>query len=384
MNFIEFINLDITSTRIDVEARTSDASYNLYFEFSESLSVSTTAVAIAMSTLCGRAFDKVFFDFPVTEEALHRIRELTHCDVEARCLESPKFVRRRGNLLSFSGGFDSMAAKMLMPEETNLVSMDFGGRFSREREFFESFETLRVSTNIVETPLRSNSWSFMGIGSILASDYFRSEFHTFGGILEAGPDNMRIGPAAAQPSTFPPFRAAGYTNAPYVLGLTEIGTLSVMLRQDPGIVARSLRSVASPGEEKLYRKSVLADVVSETLGIDLTPSEIPAPRSPHFQFGKNFALDLLTLYVISKTGEEDARGLARDIPNTAIALASRVEMKFMERANPTLFEYFPRALAPQLNSKLAENDIRWYSEKDWSEFQMVRDFMQAYHPVVAT
>lgn len=384
MNEIYFRNLNISPERIDVQAKTNDAIYDLYFEFSRSLPVSTTAVAVALSTLCGRAFDKVHFNFPVDERTVPTIRELTHSDIETYGSAPAMTGKRGGNLLSFSGGFDSMAAKMLMPDDTNLVSMDFGGRFSREREFFENFDTLRVSTNIVETPFRSNSWSFMGIGAILASDYFRSKYHTFGGILEAGPDNMRISPAAARPLSFPPLRAAGYVNAPYVLGLTEIGTLSVMLRREPEVVARSLLSVASPGEEKLYRKAVLADVVSESLGIPLTRSDIPAPQTPHFQFGKNFALDLLTLYVISKTGDENARGLAKEIPSAAVALASSIDMKFMERANPTLFEHFPVALAPGLNRKLAENDIRWYSEKDWTEFQMVREFMKSYHPVVAT
>lgn len=384
MNEIRFQNLSIQADRIEIEAKTADSSHDLYFEFDRPVTVSTTAVAVAMSTLCGRAFGKVHYDFPVSEQVIPSIHELTQCEIETAGDEHQRTGKRRGNLLSFSGGFDSMAAKLLMPEDTNLVSMDFGGRFARERNFFEQFDTLRVSTNVVQTPLRANSWSFMGIGAILASDYFRAKYHTFGGILEAGPDNMRKAPAGARGSTFPPFRAAGYMNAAYVLGLTEIGTLSVMLRQQPEIVAQSLISVASPGEEKLYRKAVLAGVVAESLGIDLTLPDIPAPQVPHFQFGQNFALDLLVLYVISATGDPGARGLARDIPQGALELASRLNLTFMARANPTLFEHFPQELAPGLYKKLAENEIQWYTEKDWAEFTQVREYLKSFHPAVGT
>lgn len=277
-----------------------------------------------------------------------------------------------------------MAAMSLMPEDTQLVSMDFGGRFAREREFFEKFDTLTVSTNVVDTPLRLNSWSFMGIGAILTSDYFGAEYHTFGGILEAGPDNMRLAPAAARNNTFPPFRAAGYINAPYVLGLTEIGTLTALLSTTPNLISESLLSVASPGEEKLYRKALLAKIVASRLGTTIHLPEIKTPTTPHFVFGKNFALDLLSLYVISETQDPSAMNMVDNIPEAAVRLADSLNFDFMERANPTLYENFPSKLAPNLNRLLAEYDIRWYTEKDWDEYGNVRRFLQTYHPVLSS
>ena len=379
MSKIEFKHLSISSNRVDVEAITDNSSYDLYFEFSQDIPISSTAVGIAMSTLCGRAFSHVGFDFPIDPIVLPAIKELTHAQIVCEPGIGSVPGRRQGNLLSFSGGFDSLAAKILMPADTMLVSMDFGGRFARERNFFESFNVLRVSTNIVDTPLRRNSWSFMGIGAILASDYFRAKYHTFGGILEAGVDNMRKFPVAARANTFPPFKASGYVNAPYVLGLTEIGTLRVMLQQDAALVARSLPSVASPGEEKLYRKAVLADVVAGSLDIPFTRGEVSAPKKPHFAFGQNFALDLLTLYVISLTGDSNAMGLADDIPSPIAEFAKQKSMKFMERANPTLFENFPKELAPALHLKLAESGIQWYTEQDWIEFSQIRDLLAEHH-----
>lgn len=358
-----------------MQASTRADNYDLQFEFSRPLSVSCTAVAVAMSTLCGKAFERVVYDFPVTEPAVAAIRDLTSAGIVVELTESAVNVLRRGNLLSFSGGFDSLAAKALMPADTNLVPMDFGGRFARERSFFEKFDTVPVSTNVTETPLRANSWSFMGIGAILVSDYFRSEYHTFGSILEAGPDNIKVAPVAARNSTFPPFRAMGYTNASYVLGLSEIGTLTVMFRTWPELVGESLLSLASPGEEKLYRKSVIARIVADSIGINTEIPSVPPLSRPHFQFGDNFAVDMLSLYVIAKTGDPNARNLVRDVPSRVLKEMSGLSMAFMERANPVMYEKFPESLAPALSSRLSECGIKWYTENDWEELKRVRELL---------
>lgn len=372
---IVFTNLSIQANRIDVDVVSADDRYHLWFEFSQDVPLSCSKIAIAFSTLCGSKYDTVKFDFPVSEHALRPLTELTKATIEIASKETRIESYRQGNLLSFSGGFDSLAAKFLMPRDTHLVSMDFGGRFARERQYFETFNTLCVSTNLVDTPFRHNSWSFMGIGAILASDYYNAKYHTFGGILEAGPDNISRIPQSAANVTFPPFRGAGLINAPYVLGLTEIGTLRVMLSTAPEQIPRSLLSVASPGEEKLYRKLVLARLVAEQLGVSVEFPQIAAPSSPHYKFGDNFAVDLLTLYVASKTDSEHASTLCRDIPEPAFALARNLDMNFMERANPTLYSNFPDELAPALFQKLAESGIRWYTENDWDELQEVRNLL---------
>lgn len=375
MTEISFEDLEIDPDRISVRAVTTDESYDLWFDFSDPLPVSSTSVAVALSTLCGRTYKRIKYDFPVSNSVLGAIRELTLADIETGPEERYVPGARQGTLLSFSGGFDSLAAKAVMPSDTCLVSMDFGGRFARERAFFEKFSPVRVSTNIVDTPLRSNSWSFMGIGAILASDYFRTKYHTFGGILEAGADNIREAPVAARNDTFPPFKGAGYINAPYVIGLTEIGTLTVILRTWPELLGESLVSLASPGEEKINRKAVLARLVAETIGVQADIPDIPAPSRPHFQFGQNFAVDLLSLYVVAKTGDTGAYGLVRDIPEDVLSSVRGLSMSFMERANPTLYENFPAELSPALHQRLAECGIRWYTERDWDEYRTVRDIL---------
>ncbi|WP_216352814.1 hypothetical protein, partial [Fictibacillus arsenicus] len=133
-----------------------------------------------------------------------------------------------------------------MPSNTRLVSMDFGGRFAREREFFERFDTLRVSTNVLNSPLRLNSWSMMGMGAILAAHSLKAKYISFGSIIEASVDSLRVTPAIVKAQTFPPFAAAGYHNAPFALGLSEVGTAKVLLQDDASLAVDSLLSLASP------------------------------------------------------------------------------------------------------------------------------------------
>lgn len=385
MASIRFEGLRVTEAqRIDVECVTGDSSVGLWFEFSEPVAISNDNVAAALTTLCGKTFSDVHFDFDTSDDALVHAKVMTGAKVTNTGKASAATTPRRGGLLSFSGGFDSLAALCLMPEDTALVSMDFGGRFARERSFFEKFPTTTVATNILETGLQRNSWSFMGSGAILLGDHHRAQYHTFGSILEAGPDNMRVSPVAARNNTFPPFKAAGYSNAPYVAGLTEIGTLLVMAHYRRDHIRESLSSLASPGEEKLYRKQVLTQVVSERLGVDIPIALSPEPPRPHFAFGQNFTLDLLSLYVTKYGDATTASELVSDIPDEVTSLAKNLDLTFFERANPTIYQHFPAPLLGGLADRLAQANISFYTETDWIEFRQVREVMAKFYPVVAT
>ena len=346
------------------------------FGFSRDIEVSSSQVANVLSTFTGSAFDRLEFDFPVSPDVMASIQRMVQCEVvSAGEEEGPHGGERSGHLLSFSGGFDSMAARVLMPSGTKLVSLDFGGRFGREREFFQRFDALVVTSNIVGTPYRRNSWSFMGMGCILAAEQFRAKYHTFGSILEASPDNFRLNPVAASGRTYTPFAAAGYVNAPYVLGLSEIGTLRVLLQEAPELVPDSLVSLASPGEEKLHRKKVLVETVAADLGVCISLPDVLAPKVPHFTFGANFAVDVLALYVAVRRGKAVADTLVRDMPDEAVEHVDRVGMDFMEKANPTMYAHFPGELFPALSARLAEFGIGWYTESDWCQLDVVRKLL---------
>ncbi|MEI2278556.1 hypothetical protein OHC50_13900 [Paenarthrobacter ilicis] len=373
------------SIRIDIELERDGNKEALWFEFSNPVTLTDDVIAVALSTLCARKYKGIHFDLEPSTEIVRRIEDFTTAEVTTRGNRSIPTHSRRGTALSFSGGFDSLAALCLMPIDTQLVSMDFMGRFARERAFYEkNFRTITIQTNLLETGLHRNSWAFMGIGAILTSQHTHAAFHTFGSILEAGPDNMSAAPAAAKNDTFPPFAMAGYRNAPFVAGLTEIGTLQALMHYRPELIRHSLNSVASPGEEKLYRKQVLAQVVAERRGVKLDLDLTQKPTRTHFGFGQNFALDLLALYVAKHAGEDVASDLVRDIPSDAFDAAKRLDLTFFERANTNLYEHFPKEYLGGMTERLAEAGIRFYTERDWTEFQEVRRLLGPYHPTVST
>lgn len=353
----------------------------IYFELTPSIIPSGKLIATALSTLCHKVYGEINIDLKLSKYTIEQIEKFTDAKVSAVTETNLYEVRKSGNstTLNFSGGFDSLAARSLMPEDTKLVSMDFGGLFSRERAFFEKFNPCIVSTNLLETPLRYNNWSFMGIASILFSEHLNTGYHTFGSILEAGPNNFSDDSAAARNISFPPFKMVGIENAPYVLGLTEIGTLSVLGHHSPDLISESLDSLANPGEEKRYRKQVLTRITENRMGVDFGLNQVNPPRSAQFNFGQNFALDFLSLYTIKHAGLEIASHTINDIPDEAIELANTLNLDFYNRINTNYLVNFPKPLLKGLMTKLSEADVLPYSQKDWMEYFEVRKYLSNFY-----
>ncbi len=368
---------------------------NIYFHLTPAITPKADIVALALSTLCGKQYSKIYFDLRINSDTISKISNYTEAKVSSKEEfvlenESKKRIRKIFNFiksknasvtLNFSGGFDSLAAKCLMPKGTKLVSMDFGGNFSREREFFKKFNTCIVSTNLLETPLRRNSWAFMGIASILFSDYLNSEYYTFGGILEAGIINFYTNSPAFKNPSFPPFSAAGMKNAPYVIGLTEVGTIKVLAHFNPKLISKSLDSLANPGEEKRYRKQVLAKIWERKIGKNFGMNIVERPPVVHFKFGQNFAADFLSFYIIKNAGLDIASHTISDIPSEVVEIANRLSLEFYEKVNPNFVENFPKALLNDYLAKLEEARISMYNEKDWQEFNEVRNLLSKYYEI---
>src|SRR5699024_5372452 len=118
---------------------------------------------------------------------------------------------------------------------------------------------------------------------------------------------------------------------------------------------------------------------ADLIGVRSPVVPVDPPAVPRFAFGQNFAVDLLALYAIHRTGDVAAAGLARDIPDHAVQAALRTPMTFMERANPTLYENFPRPLMPGLAERLGDCGIGWYTESDWQSFATIRRLLAPYH-----
>lgn len=357
--------------QLDVSHRGSVT--KLWFKADRPFALDGDALAVALSTLCGREFSKIDYEFEVSTLVANGVAAWTgsHVEVEETVDEFEYFEHTTDNaVLNFSGGFDSLAALQLLPSGSELVSMDFGRRFARERRFFSKFETRIISTNLASTDLRKNSWSFMGMGPLLLSRSIQSKYFAFGSILEAG--GLRLQEPMKVNATFPPFALAGYQNAAPVSGISEAGTVKILMRSCPEYIAESLASLASPGEEKLYRKVALAKAVSEIYGENLDLPTLPKKPRIHYDFGDNFTVDLTSLFFIGMGFPEYARAIVSNPPELETLGLKPSDFEFMLKVDSNYYAAYPPKLRAALETGLAKNGLEWYSTGDFEAIERVR------------
>ena len=366
-----------------VQSRLPERRLDVHFRFSRPLEVSGDALALAASTLCGAAFDRIKFAFPVASGTQQAIEAWTKSEVEAQShvRASDPFLRdvdeselRNKVILNFSGGFDSLASLYLLPENHQLVSLDFGGRFARERQFFKKFDPLVIETNVTETPLRKNSWSFLGLGSILAADSLNAAYCSFGAILES--TRLQRNTPYERNSTFPPFAAAGLRNAPVAQGLSEVGTVRVLEHFAPELIAESFSSLAGPREEKQVRKWALVEAFRTFEGLEREPLPTPVyPEEPQYKVGQRFVVDLSALTVAWLGRPDLATRMVSGAENELLPAARELDLGFMLRADKRLYRNYPAPLMARLEEQLRAAGIEWYSPKDEEACEEVRQFV---------
>lgn len=351
----------------------------LVFGFDEPTSLNEENLAVALSTLCGTRMDHIHFGFSVNRQVMTDIAEWTKAEVTSEGTKKSELAPRVGNgvALNFSGGLDSLAAKYLLPGDTQLVSLDFGGRFARERAFFNQFGPRTISTNLIDTTLRSHSWSFMGIGALLLAEELSASYLAFGSIIEAA--QLRLDVPRKKNITFPAFKIAGFENASPVAGVSEAGTVQIILRQQPELLCDSLRSLANPGEEKYYRKIALATVVADLNGIDIMLPSLPSNQRVHYKFGQNFAVDLTALF-FEVTGRPDfAASLVESIPSDLRRELRQEDFSFMLKVDQNYYGAYPETLRAGLDSGLAASDLDWYSDSDYEGVHKIRELMSTWY-----
>lgn len=349
------------------------------FDFGEPTSLNEDNLAIALSTLCGNRMDHIHFGFSVNSRVLEAVAQWTLAEVTAEGSQANEISDRKGDgvVLNFSGGLDSLAAKLLLPNGTELVSLDFGGRFSRERAFFKRFNPRTVRTNLVNTTLRHNSWSFMGIGPLLLADELSAKYLAFGSIIEAG--QLRLVGPRKQNTTFPAFKLAGFENATPVAGVSEAGTVQMVIREEPDLLADSLRSLASPGEEKYYRKIALASIVADLNEIELDLPQLPTEQRVHYRFGQNFAVDLTALYFEAMGYPAFAAKLVESIPDDVRRELRQEDFNFMLKADQNYYSAYPDHLKSTLVRGLTECGIEWYSDFDYECVEKIRTVLSTWY-----
>lgn len=347
----------------------------LSLQFNREIEVSGEGLALALSTLCGKTFETIHFGFDLPESTREDIAHWTESDVEVSGTVDKEMRELSGTVLNFSGGFDSLAAYYLLPEDHKLVSLDFGGRFSRERKFFRDFSPLEVQTNLVQTSLRKHSWSFIGMGSLLSMDDFKAKYCTFGSIIES--TGFKRKTAHEKGFTFPPFASAGMQSAPTTQGISEVGTSLVIAENAPELIEPSLKSLASPGEEKLFRKWALAKFALEHVGRTIPFGEVQRPSAPHYEFGQRLVIDLTAMMVASLGREDIAVQLVRGLTSEIIRDSKTMSFEFMFKADKRMYANYPKELMHALEEGLKRAGIDWYSAKDREDVKVFREYWQA-------
>lgn len=381
MRSIEFYLNAWDGQRLSLDVRQDGTSEELWFDADRPFELDGDALATALSTLCGTKFERIRFDFEVSTTIAEEISSWTQSEVEVENEdpESEQFARNGSRVvLNFSGGFDSLAATYLLPARTELVSLDFGGRFARERQFFKHFDSRIISTNLTTTSLRRNSWSFMGIGPLLLARELDARYFAFGSIIEAS--GLQVRRPVERNFTFPPFRIAGFENAAPVAGISEAGTVKILQTFCPELIRPSLESLASPGEEKFYRKIALARAVSSIYGADIDLPELPHNPKIHFSFGDNLTVDLTALFFASVGFSHFANSIVRGAPELGeLGLKSR-DLNFMLKVDQNFYNSYPQDLKCALDSSLAVADLPCYDPSDFDSVERVRQALSAWHP----
>lgn len=354
----------------------------MWFELDNGITPSNDALALAISTFAGKAFGEIEIDLPILMQTKKNIERFTEANVIAPIAENTNIITERNSIiLNFSGGFDSLAAFLLMPSDTKLVAIDFGGWFEREKNFFQRFKPYTLKTNFRQLKLDKNSWTFMGVGAILYGEALNAGYNVFGTILEATPAQFVEEPGAARSFSTEPFFSAGLKDIRYTNGLTEVGTAMVVSYYAPELANESLISLSNPKTEKRYRKEVLLDIVCEKFqrNVEFERTEAPNNKVP---FGTNFAMDFLCLYILKNRGLEIANATVSDIPEEVIEFVNSNKLNFYERINCEFISgttFINDSYRSEFMGKVLKAGILPYTENDYKEFRKTANFLNRYH-----
>jgi len=395
ISFLDFMMMPGRIEWLCEEKRDGDALTNSFKNFIEFDAFLPThdVIASTISTFCGSAYSSIYFDLVLHQAVVTRISGFTSASVTARrVIPGDETRTQNGNVaLCFSGGFDSLAAHYLVPSNTSLVSIDWGGWFTRETQVFETYPTHIVRTDVRrskegEEPHLSvdqNSWEFMGFGAMLYRDYLELDTVVFGTILESYLDRLdsMLG-GISVPFPFPEF---GLVCKIYVGALTEVGTAFVCEYYGSDDVGSSLTSVAAVGSTKLYRKQLLIHVAKLRYGrVDTPLPEVLDIPVKALAFGEYVVDDFLAFYIRKKFGAEVVELLCAQMTPEAVELCDSLGLQFYERVMPELVNLSSGDEARDYFSKLNQAGIVPWDDTDWAEFITVIDLLRKHHPEIAS
>ena len=349
-------------------------SYEFYYEFSESNSPSDNALAISFSCLIGKKqYDELYIDLDINYNILNEIQKCNECAVTCRNVlnEFYSYEKKHSIIINFSGGLDSLALiNILNKTKTHIISIDFGGSFAREYNFFRTFNPIIVKTNIRESKffkkLESKSWQFMGLGTVLYAEKLQSAYYTFGTILEADRNfNCNVTPSSL------PFSALGLGYISATNGLTEVATTKIACNYHPDLIKDSLQSLSNVGTVKRFRKDLLASIFTNNIHIN---------KVSNFQFGKDYVFDFLLFYFIKIFGFYFISNMIKGIPEDIQTISSTFKLNFYERMNPkTLITFNNYSICDSYLRCMFESGISIYTKDDFYELYAIRNALSKHY-----
>lgn len=338
-------------------------------------------IAGVFAILAGPNIESLRMELDISDHVKDAIEQFCQCQVDASTNQSGKDWTKGFHVraLSFSGGFDSLAALSLMPGRPELVSMDFGGWFQRETDFFVEFNPHVVSTNFRMEGFGRRSWMFMLTGIILLKESLNLNSYTTGSILESSPWNYRKNVDQAFKAA-PLLRAFGFEQINPTLGITEVSTTLLAVREFPDLLKRSLKSLAAPGSGKSIRKHMLVhSLSSRPNGQSSQMAPIKFPEKPPLQWGDSLTDDMLTPFLIQSRGAHETSRLMSGVPTALIEMVETFHLTFYKRFHPALYIGIPEDVSTHVHSVLNRNGIEPFTERDWHEYRSVAKFLTDYH-----
>ena len=367
---IKFKNVDISSQGV-ISCEVIKEETNIFqISLPYSFTPKSDLLASAFCAIAGREFDRIEIELPVGKDLLKRLESHTQAKIISG---SGADIRRRkgtATALNFSGGFDSLAASNLLPN-AHLISLDFGGRFSRERDYFEEYDPFIFETNLTNLGLNRHSWQFMSIGTILLRDELNLGYYSFGSImagslprlLESSVDQSRSGVATAND--------LGMVMRNPVAGISEVAALSLVASTSPEELVRVLKSVALPKEEKYLRKHQMLSAVGKLRNLPVALPEISIAK-PRRYWGGNFATDLSSMFVAKILGPEVVgESYLGGIPSEVTSLIEDLSLNFMTRFNPHAYGGVQREVISEWYKEFSLRGIQPFERNDWEEAALV-------------
>lgn len=389
MSEIYFENIQVNLGRIEIRCRSFDDSLNindlLFFELSEDILVTHNQIAIALATLCGVKYDKIFMDLEINKNIFEDIQKFTNSEIMVNKVLTDEIIydfSENNIMLGFSGGFDSLAAYCLLNDPNffdnlYLTSLDFQGVFAREEKFFKLFKPFTVKSNFVELKLNRNHWTFMYIPQIFFCIHLNAKYVSLSGILESGSYGLDEKLSLSKTTNDVPISFLNMKIIPFLQGLTEVGTAQIILHFRPELVDLSLKSLANPGEEKRYRKQLLTKIVADKFNKRVFYEEVGEGTKE--KWGAHFTPDFLSLYFIKHVGFDEASKMVNNIPSEAIDMANSLSLDFYGKFNNNFLNVIPDEYKSKFLQRLAMADIYPYNSNDWEEFRILAKFFSQYY-----